>query len=61
MHLKDEYKIEWSKRADAELSKLPKDIAIRIIKKVDSIISEPFHFLEHYEGEKVYKLRRYIN
>jgi len=28
MHLKDEYKIEWSKRADAELSKLPKDIAI---------------------------------
>jgi len=57
MHHKDEYKIEWSKRADAELSKLPKDVVVRIIKKVDLIISEPFHFLEHYEGEDVYKLR----
>ena len=57
MPLEDGYKIEWSKRADAELSKLPKDITVRIIKKVDSIRSEPFHFLEHYEGEKVYKLR----
>jgi len=57
MPLEDGYKIEWSKRADAELSKLPKDIAVRIIKKVDSIKSEPFQFLEHYEGEDVYKLR----
>ena len=57
MSLEDGYKIEWSKIADAELSKLPKDIAVRIIKKVDSIILNPFHFLEHYEGEDVYKLR----
>ena len=50
MHPKDEYKIEWSQRADLELSKLPKDISARIVKKIDSIISKPFHFLEHYEG-----------
>lgn len=57
MSPEDEYKIEWSKRADSELSKLPKDIAVRIINKIDSIKLEPFHFLEHYEGEDVYKLR----
>ena len=28
-----------------------------ILRKVDSIKSEPFQFLEHYEGEDVYKLR----
>ena len=26
-------------------------------KKVSSIKENPFHFLEHYEGEDVYKLR----
>ena len=35
---KYEYKIEWSKRADLELSKLPKDISARIVKKIDLII-----------------------
>jgi len=51
------FKIEWSQLAEKELSKLPKEIASRIVRKVDSIKENPFHFLEHYEGEKVYKLR----
>ena len=51
------YEIEWSEVAEKELSKLPKQISSRIVKKVDSIKENPFHFLEHYEGENVYKLR----
>ena len=57
MQFKKPFKIEWSERAEAELSKLPKDIASRIVNKVDSIKLDPFHFLKHYEGEDVYKLR----
>ena len=51
------FEIEWNKRAEKTLSKFPKKIASRIVKKIDNIKSNPFHFLEHYEGEDVYKLR----
>ncbi|PKP60414.1 MAG: hypothetical protein CVT88_03090 [Candidatus Altiarchaeales archaeon HGW-Altiarchaeales-1] len=48
--------IEWSERAEQTLSKLPGYISSRIVRKVD-IKSDPFHYLEHYEGNDVYKLR----
>ena len=51
------FEIEWSERAEQTLSKLPKHISSGIARKVDSIKSDPFHYLEHYEGEDVYKLR----
>ena len=51
------FTIEWTKRADKHLSKLPKNIASQIVKKIDSIKSNPFHYLEHFEGEAFYKLR----
>lgn len=51
------FSVEWSETAERELSKLPKDISSRIVNKVDSIKENPFHFLEHYESEEVYKLR----
>lgn len=38
------------------MQKLPKNISERIFNKIESIKDNPFHFLEHYQGE-YYKLR----
>ena len=51
------YSIKWEPSVLGYLEKLPKDIAARIVRKVDGIVENPFHYLAHYEGEKVYKLR----
>ncbi len=51
------YSIKWEPTVLKELEKLQSEISSRIVKKVDSIKGDPFHYLEHYEGEKVYKLR----
>ena len=50
------FSIEQDEKALIYLKKLPKNISERIFNKVESIIDNPFHFLEHYEGE-YYKLR----
>jgi mRNA interferase RelE/StbE len=39
------------------LGKLDKQLEERIINKFKLLKSNPFVYLEHYEGEKVYKLR----
>jgi mRNA interferase RelE/StbE len=49
--------VHWSEDAEEFLAKLPGQIAQRIVHKVDSIKHNPFHFLEHYEGNDFYKLR----
>ncbi len=51
------FSIEWGRKAFNYLRKLPKNISLRILKKLESIKGNPFHFLEHYEGEDYYKLR----
>ena len=51
------FSIEWDEKALSFLKKLPKEISERIFNKVESIKENPFHFLEHYEGEDFYKLR----
>ncbi len=51
------FSVEWHPKTRDFLRKLLKPLASRIFKKVKSIKEDPFHFLEHYEGEKVYKLR----
>ena len=51
------YNIHWSGKADKFLGKLPKEISKRIVNKVNSIKNNPFHFVEHYEGESYFKLR----
>ena len=38
------------------LDKLPKDVSIRIINKLESIKDDPFRYLQHYEGD-YYNLR----
>ena len=39
------------------LNKLDKHIEIRIRGRLKLLKSEPFHYLEHYEGEDFYKFR----
>ena len=51
------YSLEWNPKVRVFLRKLPKSIAQRIIKKILLIKESPFSYLQHFEGEKVYKLR----
>ena len=51
------YVIKWRSKALQELRKLPKDIATRIVKKVDSTKANPKHFLESLSGDPGYKIR----
>tara|TARA_Y100000310_G_C20508564_1_gene727659 strand:- start:606 stop:866 length:261 start_codon:yes stop_codon:yes gene_type:complete len=51
------YTIKWHPKVRKYLRKLHKDISSRIVRKVKQIQNNPFHYLEHYEGEKYYKLR----
>jgi len=48
--------VKVDKKAQDFLDKLSQDIALRIVNKLEQIKENPFHFLEHYEGE-YYKLR----
>ena len=49
--------IRWSRQAERFLSKLPRQIARRIIGKANSITAHPFHFLEYHHGSDFFKLR----
>ena len=48
------YSIKWNPGA---LDRIPREMLSRVIKKVESILDDPFRYLEHYESEEVYKLR----
>ena len=39
------------------LGKSPSDVSRRIRNKLQDIREDPFHYLEHYEQDDVYKLR----
>jgi len=49
--------VRWSNQAEGFLSKLPAEVARRIVHKVDKVKDNPFHFLEHHEGADFLKLR----
>jgi len=51
------YSVNWHPRVSRWLDKLPKEMSSRIVKKIDQIKNNPFRYLEHYEGAKLYKLR----
>ncbi len=50
------YSLDWSKGAFKFVDNLELKEAIRILEKLDEVKSDPFRYLEHYEGEG-YKLR----
>jgi mRNA interferase RelE/StbE len=51
------YKVVWSHNSLRQLSKLEKQTADRITKKVDSIVENPFSYIERLVGMDLYKLR----
>lgn len=51
------YSTLWNPKVRKFLRKLPKDISRRIVLKVKDVAEDPFHYLEHYEGNDYYKLR----
>ena len=52
-----DYSIKWSPQSSSFLDGLQKDIAKRILKKLDEVIENPFRYLNHYEVDEGYKLR----
>ena len=51
------YKFKLTPKADKFLDSLPKNVALRIIKKLKEVCANPFHYLKHFEKEDYYKLR----
>jgi len=51
------YEVKLHPKVAKFLQKLPKKISERIKDKLKDVRKDPFHFLEHYAGEDVYKLR----
>lgn len=51
------WNLEWSQNAVATLSQLEKSEASRIVKKLESILSDPARFFERLAGFDEYKLR----
>ena len=50
------FKITLDPKVEKFLDKLEKNIALRIIDKLEELSEDPFRYLEHFEGEG-YKLR----
>jgi mRNA interferase RelE/StbE len=51
------YSVKWRPKALDGLHKLPKDVAKRIVKRVDIAKDNPKHFLESLSGDPGYKIR----
>jgi len=51
------YKVKIHPDVAKFLEKLPKNISKRIKNKLGEVRKNPFHYLEHYKSEDVYKLR----
>jgi len=50
------WEIKWKPGPLKFLESLQKDIALRILKKLEEVRENPFRYIEHYEGG-YYKLR----
>lgn len=51
------YTIIWTDKSRKNLEKLPKDIAARIIERVDAIREDPFQHIDRLAGSAWYKYR----
>jgi len=45
------YSIRFSKAADRDLSKVPRNILIRIIKAIEEIKEDPLNYIQKMKGE----------
>jgi len=51
------FEVEWSPKAEKELSKLEKDLAKRILQKVEGIKADPFQYLKQLSNDPRFSLR----
>ena len=51
------FELVWDQKAIKELGDLPKEIALRIIRKVEEAQENPLRYAERLVGQEVYKLR----
>lgn len=51
------FSVDWNPSAVKVLEKLPNELIKRILNKIDEVKENPFRYLEHFEDEKLYKLR----
>ena len=51
------YQVIWSEKSKKSLKALDKTTSSRIVAKVESIKNDPFVFVKHLEGVKLYSLR----
>ncbi len=50
------YQVKLTKKAEEELSKLEKEVQIRIVSKLKNVCLNPLHFCERLVGYDFYKL-----
>ena len=55
--LKMNFELVWDEKAIKDLENLPKEIAQRIIRKVEEAQANPLRYVERLVGQEVYKLR----
>jgi len=51
------FEVEYNSQSKKFLKNADKNLVERIIKKLEEVRENPFRYLEHYEGDKCYKLR----
>ena len=51
------YTLSWTRKSEKDLAKLPKNIAERIIDKIESIVEDPHRTAEPCEGYPYYHQR----
>ena len=51
------YSVEFSKKAEDQLNKLPLNIQIRVVSVLDRIKINPFHFVKRKQGTPYFILR----
>lgn len=51
------YSVEFSKNAEEQFSKLPREMQSRIIDVLERIKIRPHHFVKRYEGTPYFRIR----
>ena len=52
-----EYRIEFSQNAKKELDSLQREIAVRILKKLREIITNPYRYTKRLAGSELFSMR----
>jgi mRNA interferase RelE/StbE len=51
------YAVIWTEKSAGALASLPKDVAVRILARLEQIRYTPYHFSEHLTDIEAWKIR----